>query len=105
MTEQFILAYIPQRIRELGYSEYHFRYRDLLIEAGTTRVIEAYNQLYFMVGDPEGVLVDSDYGVYDTTGTNSIGTDNTHQHKGQITISNPGAIARQVKFIQVIIVS
>lgn len=104
MSEQFILSYIPQRIRELGYSEYHFRYLDLMIDAGATRSIDAYNQLYFLVGDPEGVCVDSDYGVYDSTGTNGIGTDNTHQHKGQITISNPGAIARQVKFIQVIIV-
>jgi hypothetical protein len=105
MSEQFILAYIPHRIRELGYASYHFRYRDLLVEAGATRTIEAYNQLYFLVEDPEGVLVDSDYGIYDTTGTNGIGTDNTHQHKGLITISNPGAIARQVKFIQVIIVN
>lgn len=104
MTEQFILAYIPHRIRELGYKKYHFRYRDLLVEAGALRIIEAYNQLFFLVGDPEGVMVDSDYGMYDSTGTNGIGTDNTHQHKGEITITNPGAIARQVKFIQVIIV-
>jgi hypothetical protein len=104
VSEQFILAYIPQRIRELGYTSYHFRYRDLVIEAGAIRTFQAYNQLYFLVGDPEGVLVDSDYGIYDTTGTNGVGTDNTHQHKGEITISNPGAIARQIKFIQVIIV-
>lgn len=104
MTEPFILSYIPYRVKELGYSKYHFRYRDLLIEAGSMRIIDAYNQIFFLIGDPEGVLIESDYGMYDASGTNGIGTDNTHQHKGEIMISNPGAIARQVKFIQLIIV-
>ena len=63
MTEQFILQYVPQRIKQLGYSNYHLRYRDLVIEENSERLIAAYNELYFIVDDPPGVVIQSDYGL------------------------------------------
>jgi hypothetical protein len=103
MTEQFILTYVPQRIKQLRYSKYHLKYRDLVIEANSTQVILAYNELYFIVDDPPGLTVDSDYGLFDST-DNPI-PDSVHQHRGEIVITNPGAAKRRIKFIQVIIVN
>lgn len=103
MTEVFILHYAPIRIKELGYSRHAIRYRDLVIdEAGTVR-IPAYNELYFIVDDPPGLIVESDYGMYDTT--DDPLPDNIHEHRGEIVIKNPGTGKRKIKFIQVIIIS
>ncbi|MEX1239456.1 MAG: hypothetical protein WEB30_07055 [Cyclobacteriaceae bacterium] len=103
MTEQFILEYTPQRIKQLRYSKYHLRYRDLVIEGNSSRVISAYNELYFIVDDPPGVIVESDYGLFDST-DNPI-PESVHQHRGEIMITNPGADKRRIKFIQIIIVN
>lgn len=103
MTEPFIMSYIPQRIKQLGYTNYHLRYRDLLIEKETTINITAWNQLYFIVDDPQGLIVQSDYGVYDST--DCPASDNMHQHRGKIVIQNPDGKQRRIKFIQVIIVN
>lgn len=103
MTEQFILEYTPQRIRQLRYSKYHLRYRDMVIEGNSSQVIKAYNELYFIVDDPPGIIVESDYGLFDST--DDTIQDNVHQHRGEITIINPGASKRKIKFIQVIIVN
>ncbi|MDQ3073035.1 MAG: hypothetical protein M3Q97_07225 [Bacteroidota bacterium] len=105
MSEEFILDFIPARIRAMGYTHYHLRYRDIVLPAGGKREIEAYNDLYFLIGDPEGLSIDSDYGLYDSTASNGTGTEHTHQHRGLITIFNQESISKKVKFIQVIIVS
>jgi len=103
MTEVYILHYAPLRIKELGYTRHNIRYRDLVIDAGSTLYIPAYNELYFIVDDPPGLIVESDYGVYDST--DDPLPDNVHEHRGEIAITNPGAGKRKIKFIQVIIVS
>jgi hypothetical protein len=106
MTEQFILAYIPGRIKQLGYSQYHIRYRSLTLEHHSSISIQAYNELFFIIDDPEGLIVESDYGVYDTTANQASPiSENTLQHRGEIIISNPAAGNRKIKFIQVIIVN
>ena len=103
MTEQFILDYAPQRVKQLGYSKYHLRYRDLVIEANDIQVIMAYNELYFIIDDPPGLVVESDYGLYDST--DDPIPDSVHQHRGEINIHNPGTGKRRIKFIQIIIVN
>lgn len=87
MTEVFILDQIPKRMRQLGYQNWHIRYRELTILGNSKVSITAYNELWFIVDNPVGVIVDSVYGVYDSTGNSS--NENTHQHKGEITIENP----------------
>ena len=103
MTEVYILHYAPLRIRELGYSKHNIRYRDLVIDAGSVVTIQAYNEVYFIVDDPPGLVVESDYGMYDST--DDPLPDNVHEHRGEIVIRNPGTARRKIKFIQVIIVS
>ena len=103
MSEEFILSHIPRRIGQLGYTNYHIQYKDFFIRAGSSTRIEAFNELYFVVGDPRGIVLESDYGIYDSTG--QVLCDNEHQHKGEITLSNPGVEDRRVKFVQVIIVN
>lgn len=103
MTEQFILHYAPVRLAQQGYSKYHLRYRDLVVEPFDTITLQAHNDLYFIVDEPSGLLVDSDYGVYDTT--DDPVAENVHVHRGEIKISNPGNVRRRIKLIQAIIVN
>ena len=103
MTEQFIFLYVPKRVRQLGYSNYHLKYHDLAIDENSVQVIAAYNELYFIIDDPPGLVVESDYGLYDST--DDPVSDSTHQHRGEITITNPGIGKRRIKFIQIIIVN
>ncbi len=103
MTEEFILQHIPRRIKQLGYTNYHIQYKDFFIRSTSSVRIEAFNELYFIVGDPRGIVIESDYGIYDSTGL--VFCDNEHQHKGEIILSNPTSDDKRVKFVQVIIVN
>ena len=103
MTEVYILHYAPLRIKELGYERHQIRYRDLVLDGESSILIPAYNELYFIVDDPPGLIVESDYGMYDST--DEPLPDNVHEHRGEIMIRNPGQDKRKIKFIQVIIVS
>jgi hypothetical protein len=103
MSEEFILSYAPERIRQLGYNKYYLRYRDLTMLPSSVQSLRAYNQLWYIVDDPPGLIVDSDYGIYDSTG--AYISDNSHEHKGEILISNPDAENKRIKFIQVVIIN
>jgi hypothetical protein len=103
MREEFILAYIPERVKQLGFTSYHIRYRDFFIASRGSQSIDAWNELYFLVGEPLDILIDSDYGQYNST--ISAQAENTYQHKGNISISNTADSGRRVKFIQVILVN
>lgn len=103
MSEEFILQLIPERIKQLGYRNYHIRYRDLTIKPNATVIIPAFNELWFITNDPPGVVVESGYGIYDSTG--NFLYDNAHQHRGEILINNPDPEGKRIKFIQVIIVN
>ncbi len=99
---ELILGYLPHRIKQLGFSQYNIRYRDFLVAAETTKELSAYNELYFIVDSPQDLKVESDYGIYDTTG--EYVSENTHQHRGAVKITNPTDTARKIEFIQVIII-
>lgn len=103
MTESFILEFAPQRVKQLGYNKYHLRYRDMLVEPNTPIRLSAYNELLFIVDDPSGLVVESDYGIYDST-DNPV-PENVHQHRGEVIIRNPGPDGRRIKLIQIIIVN
>ncbi len=103
MTEHFILDYIPRRMKQLEYNKWEIRYRDLMLIGQSSMTIAAYNELWFIVDDPQGITVESDYGIYDTTGGYVF--ENSHQHKGEIVVANPDTDNRKVKFIQVTIVN
>ena len=103
MTESYILHFVPVRVKELGHEAHRVRYRDLVIEGGSTLIIPAFNELYFIVDDPPGLIVESAYGMYDST--DDPLAENVHEHRGEIVITNPGTGRRKIKFIQVIIVN
>jgi len=103
MTEQFIIDYIPKRIAQLGFSKYHIRYRDVSVQPGSI-VIPAFNELFFIVDDPQNIIVESDYGMYDSFTAPPLES-NEHEHRGEIYITNPSAAVSRIKFIQVIIVN
>lgn len=103
MTESYILHYVPVRVKELGHDAHRVRYRDLVIEGDSTLIIPAFNELYFIVDDPPGLIVESAYGMYDST--DDPLAENVHEHRGEIIITNPGTGRRKIKFIQVIIVN
>jgi hypothetical protein len=103
MSEQFILEYVPNRIKQLGLRKYHLRYRDFVIYENSSIALSAYNELFFIVDDPPGIVIESDYGIYDST--DDTIPENVHQHRGEILITNPGAGNRRVKLIQIIIVN
>lgn len=103
MSEHFILSEIPKRISQLGHHNFRIRYRDLTIKSNATILIPAFNELWFIVDDPPGLVVESGYGIYDSTGEYIL--DNAHQHRGEILISNPDEENKRIKFIQVIIVN
>lgn len=103
MSEEYILRIIPERIKQLGYRNYHIRYRDLTIQPSKTEILAAHTELWFIVDDPQGLVIESDYGIYDSTGAYLF--DNSHIHKGDINIINSESESKRVKFIQVIIVN
>lgn len=103
MTEQFIIHYAAERIRQLGHKKYHLDYVDLVLDGLNEMTIEAYNELLFIIDDPEGLVIESDYGIYDSTSTPVA--DNVHQHRGLIIVRNPGDEKRRIKFIRIIIVN
>jgi hypothetical protein len=103
MTEQFILQYAPERVKQLGYATYHLKYHDLVLHGNSSKMLQAYNELHFIVEDPKGLVVESDYGLYDST-DDPLDT-NIHQHRGEIIITNPSTEKRRIKLIQIIIVN
>lgn len=102
MTEQFILHYAPIRLAQQGHTKYHLRHRDIVVEPNTTVIIPAYNELFFIIDEPPGLIVDSEYGMYDST--DDPIPESVHVHRGEIRVTNPGAGKRRIKFIQAIIV-
>ena len=100
MSEEFILRYAEQRVKERGYDTFLMRYHDLLIQAEETKEIQAFNEIYFLISaDPE-ISIQSDYGEYDY-GNLSL-SENVHEHADQIRITNYASSIKRVKFIQVI---
>lgn len=94
---------IPDRIKQLGFHNYHYRYRDFMIRPKSKIILPAYNELWFIASDPVGLIVESGYGIYDSTGEHL--SDNAHLHRGEILVTNPDEESKRIKFVQVIIVN
>jgi len=103
MSEQFILAFAPLRLKLQGYRKYFFKHRDFIVKEGETVTIEAFNEMYFIIDEPAGLVVESDYGLFDST--DDPLEESVHIHRGVIRIFNPGNVKRRIKFIQAVIVN
>jgi len=100
MTTSLALEYIPRRMCELCYSDYHIRFRHLLLQQGEERVIAAHNQLFILVEPPNDLRVESTVGIFDL-GEDLI-NELQYEHYGEIVITNRSAFINHVQFIQVI---
>jgi hypothetical protein len=100
MSEEFILRYAEQRVKERGYDKFLMRYHDLLIQGEEIKEINAFNEIYFLITADEGISIRSDYGEYDYS--NSSLSENVHEHADQIRITNHTSSAKRTRFIQVI---
>lgn len=104
MSEQFIPEYIPHRMKQLGYSRWFVRHRDFGVAESSEIVLSTSNELFIIVGDPQGFEVESDYGLY-VSGPDEFLEENAHEHKGNIRILNVGDSDNRITMIQVIIVN
>lgn len=100
MTEEFILRYAAQRVKERGFEKFLMRYHDLAIQGEEVKEINAFNEIYFLVHADTGISIQSDYGGYDY-GNSSL-SENVHEHSDQIQIINQTSSTKRVRFIQVI---
>ena len=100
MSEEFILRYAQQRVKERGFDTFQMRYHDLLIQGEETKEIKAFNEIYFLISADEGISIQSDYGEYDYS--NLSLSENVHEHADQIRITNHTSSVKRIKFIQVI---
>jgi hypothetical protein len=101
MTSEYVLAYVPRKMKALGVNEnYALSFRELPVKGTVTLVIEAVGQYYFLVaGFSPDISIESETGIYDqTASTNEL----QHEHTGKITIQNRGSATIFLQFIVVI---
>lgn len=96
----FALDHIPRRMCELGFgTNYLTRYRQIFVERKKTVTINGDNQYWYFI-EPDGILVESERGVFNTLDT-TINIQQ-HEHSGKISIYNDATTDKWVLFIQVI---
>lgn len=101
MTIDLALEYIPRRMKEMGHgNNYHIRFRHLVLQAAEQRELQADNQLYLLLDEPQDIRIDSDSGLFDWS--ESSVNELTYEHTGTILISNYAPFVKQVRWIQII---
>ena len=121
MTEQFIYHYVPGRVKQLEYNNYYYQFKDFVLHPAERQIfydfdlgtnIDTYepfkkeiisnNALYFIIDVPDGVVVESDYGQYNTQENN---IDQSYEHRGTILIRNHDNDFKRIKFIVCVLVN
>ncbi len=101
MTIALALEYIPRRMKELGYgTNYYIRFRHLVLQPNEHLDVEAYNQFYIMVDEPDKVNITSEFGIYDLSVDKT--NEQLYEHQGFISIQNYSKAVNHIRFIQVI---
>jgi len=101
MTIELAIEYISRRMEELGHgSNYNIRFRHFVLQPQETQNIEAGNQLFILTQAVDGIIINSDFGIYDVAAVNI--NELQYEHQGNIEISNYGNITQHVRFIQII---
>lgn len=102
MSEEFAIRYAARRVKERGFSKYRLVFQDLNLKVGQQIELAAYNEIWFVTGTDNGIVISSDYGEYDYGNENL--SENIHEHADRILIKNTSALEPQkVRFIQVIL--
>lgn len=101
MTIDLALEYIPRRMQELGYGkDYYIRFRHIVMQPNEKLEIEAFNQFYILVDEPDSVAIRSDFGMYDMS--NEKTNEQFYEHQGIIQLKNYSATVNHIRFIQVV---
>lgn len=68
--DSFLLAYIRQRMCELGFSDFHFEPVRIVADADNAQ-IQAYNEYYYLTSQsvPSGLTIASDTNIFNETET------------------------------------
>lgn len=101
MTINLALEYIPRRMQELGHgAAYSLRMKQLVLKNLEVRTINAENELYILIEEPEEISIESDTGAFDyhLTNTNEL----QYEHSGIIKLTNHLDRIMYLRFIQVI---
>lgn len=86
---------VPQRLRTEKPKSHTFSYELLEISMRKSRVLEAYNDFYYLVGElPENIEIKSSLG---SCGCRSARQ--THEHHGEIFITNHSEEIKQLSFL------
>lgn len=101
MTIALALEYIPRRMEELGYGKnYYIRFRHFVLQPKEAVEIDAYNQFFILVEEVAHAKVESDFGLYDISESNT--NEQSYEHQGAIIITNTTDQINHLRFIQVI---
>lgn len=101
MTIALALEYIPRRMEELGYGKnYYIRFRHLVVQPNEHIDLEAYNQFYILVDEPDKLNITSEFGIFDLSVDKT--NEQLYEHQGFISIQNYSSAIAHVRFIQVI---
>ena len=99
MTEAFISSYVQKRSLELGWTDFSMRVRQFTLDIGGKLTLETYTDFYVLLGQPEDISIESDWGAFDS-GDAAI-REQQHEHAGTIYISNLGSCTRSITLVQV----
>ena len=101
--DNYLLAYITQRMAEMGYKTFHFEPVRFFVNANNG-TIEAYNELYYLISKavPAGLVVASDTNIFNEAGNFSDFTYyRIQEFSGLIEISQPAAPI-DIQFMKVV---
>lgn len=101
MTIALALEYIPRRMEELGHGKnYYIRFRHFVLQPSEHMDLEAYNEFYILIDEPDSINIISDFGLFDLSFDRT--NEQQYEHQGFISVQNYATSINHVRFIQVI---
>lgn len=101
--DNYIMAYIKQRMTEMGFPKYHFEPVHVFVNANKAQ-IQAYNEFYYLLNKivPGNLVIASDTNIFNEAATyNSYTFYRVQEFSGLIEISQ-GAAPIDLQFLKVV---
>lgn len=87
MTIDTAIEILKGRMKDRGYGEnYYLQIRHLVLQAGETREVNAYNQVWILVDESNDISVSGETGVYDLALENI--NELAYEFQGSVRITN-----------------
>jgi hypothetical protein len=101
MNEQFVLAFILQRMQQMNVCRFHFEPLLLYVDADMQFRLD--NEWWYLLDVPEGIEIGSDSAYYNGN-TTSLNQSNVAEFTGRVVIHVTGEKSSvQLRFIRLII--